>query len=67
MMVYIMTMAGLIFALDSAGLTTGPTYGLILGGVNLVILAILLFGVDRGRVIRGSGTRRNVAAVGRED
>ncbi len=67
MMVYIMTMAVLIFALDSAGLSTGTTYALILGGVNLVILAVLLFGVDRGVLIRGAGTHHNVIAGGRED
>jgi len=67
MMVYIMTMAVLIFALDSAGLSTGTTYGLILGGVNLVILAVLLFGVDRGVLIRGAGTHHNVISAGRED
>lgn len=67
MMVYIMIMAGLIFALDSVGLATGPSYGLILGGVNLAILVVLLFGVDRGLLIRGGGATRNLAADGRED
>jgi NADH-quinone oxidoreductase subunit H len=67
MMVYIMTMAVLIFALDTAGLVTGTTYGLILGGVNLVILAVLVFGVDRGLLIRGAGTHHNVITAGRED
>jgi hypothetical protein len=60
-------MAVLIFALDTAGLVTGTTYGLILGGVNLVILAVLVFGVDRGLLIRGAGTHHNVITAGRED
>lgn len=67
MMVYIMVMAGLIFALDSAGLATGPTYGLILGAVNLLLLIVLVFAVDRGVLIRGAGTPRDLAANGRED
>lgn len=67
MMVYIMTMAGLIFALDSVGLTTGPAYGLILGGVNLVLVVILLFAVDRGLLIRGAAATRISAGGGRED
>lgn len=67
MMAYIMVMAGLIFALDSAGLATGPTYGLILAAVNLVLLIVLLFAGDRGVLIRGAGTHRDLAATGRED
>lgn len=67
MMVYIMVMAGLIFALDSAGLVTGPTYGLILGAVNLLLLIVLVFAVDRGVLIRGAGTHRDLVATGQED
>ena len=67
MMVYIMVMAGLIFALDSAGLATGPTYGLILAAANLLLLIVLVFAVDRGVLIRGAGTHRDLAATGRED
>ncbi|MEE8487971.1 MAG: complex I subunit 1 family protein [Gemmatimonadota bacterium] len=67
MMAYIMVMAGLIFALDSAGLATGPTYGLILAAVNLVLLIVLLFAGDRGVLIRGAGTHRDLAATGQED
>jgi NADH-quinone oxidoreductase subunit H len=67
MMVYIMVMAGLIFALDSAGLATGPTSGLILGAVNLLLLIVLVFAVDRGVLIRGAGMHRDLAATGRED
>ena len=67
MMVYIMAMASLIFALDSMGLATGQAYGLILGGVNLAIMVVLLFAVDRGLLIRGAGAARNLAGSGRED
>ncbi len=67
MMGYIMTMAGLIFGLDSLGLVTGPTYGLILGAVNLTLLVILLFVVDRGVLIRGAGTHRVASVRGQED
>ncbi len=67
MMVYIMTMATLILVLDSAGLVTGPSYGLILGGVNLVLVVVLLFSVDRGLLIRGAAATRISAGSGRED
>ena len=56
LMFYIMLTAGLVFALDEAGMGTGPAYGLILGGVNLVLLVVLMFAVDRGLLIRGAST-----------
>jgi len=58
LMVYIILTAGLVFVLDDAGLATGPAYGLILGGANLVLLIVLMFAVDRGLLIRGASTAR---------
>jgi NADH-quinone oxidoreductase subunit H len=58
LMVYIMVIAGLVYGLDEAGIETGPTYALILGAVNLVGFAILVFAIDRGLLIRGAGAHR---------
>jgi len=66
MMLYIMTMATLVFGLDSAGVATGQTYALILGAVNLALLLVLLFAVDRGLLIRGAAAHTETIAGGGE-
>ncbi|MGH7711404.1 MAG: NADH-quinone oxidoreductase subunit NuoH [Gemmatimonadaceae bacterium] len=48
---YITIIATLILALDAAGLPRGFTYGLILFAVNAVLLFILFFVLDRGRIV----------------
>ncbi|MFQ5530505.1 MAG: NADH-quinone oxidoreductase subunit H, partial [Gemmatimonadota bacterium] len=66
LMIYIILTAGLVFALDDAGMATGPAYGLVLGGVNLVLLVFLMFAVDRGLLIRGAAVRQSSVTRGRE-
>ena len=48
---YIIIIATLVLVLDNAGLQRGFTYGLILFAVNAVILFILFFVLDRGRIV----------------
>jgi NADH-quinone oxidoreductase subunit H len=48
---YIVIIASLILALDTAGIERGFIYGLILFGVNAVLLLGLFFVVDRGRIV----------------
>lgn len=48
---YIVIIAALILALDAAGLARGLVYGLILFGVNAVLLVLLFLGLDRGRIV----------------
>ncbi len=48
---YIVVMASLMLALDAAGLSRGFTYGLILLGVNAVLLVVLFWILDRGRIV----------------
>lgn len=62
LMVYIMAMALLVYGLDTAGLTTGPVYALVLAGVNLLLMIVLVFAVDRGLLVRG-GAYRSIATV----
>jgi NADH-quinone oxidoreductase subunit H len=55
--------AGTILALDASGLTMAdrwagflPTYGLILTAVNLAMLAVVLWVLDRGHILAGTGS-----------
>ena len=51
---YIVIVASLILALDIAGIERGLVYGLILFGVNAVLLVILFMVLDRGRIVSPS-------------
>ncbi|HEX2092683.1 MAG TPA: NADH-quinone oxidoreductase subunit NuoH [Longimicrobiaceae bacterium] len=56
--------AGTILSLDSAGVEYGLVYGLVLTAVNVAMLAVVLWMMDRGRVLAGSGSpdeRRRIA------
>ena len=57
LMIYIMATASLVYGLDAAGLTTGPVYALVLAGVNLLLMIVLVFAVDRGLLVRGAAYR----------
>ena len=48
---YIVLIAGVILALDAAGIERGFIYGLILFGVNAVLLIGLFVVLDRGRIV----------------
>ena len=48
---YIVIIAALILALDAAGIERGLIYGLILFGVNAVLLLGLFLILDRGRIL----------------
>jgi NADH-quinone oxidoreductase subunit H len=67
LMFYIMAMAELVYALDTAGLQTGPAYALVLAGVNLLLMIVLVFAVDRGLLVRGAAYRSIAAAHGAEE
>ena len=51
---YIVVIAALILALDAARIERGFVYGLILFGVNAVLLVVLFVILDRGRIISPS-------------
>lgn len=59
---YIVVVATTVWILDELGVALGIPYGLALFGVNLVLAAVLLWGVDRGRLIAGSRRRAGVPA-----
>jgi NADH-quinone oxidoreductase subunit H len=67
LMAYIMGMAVLIYALDTAEMVTGPTYAFILAGANLLLMVVLVLFVDRGLTVRGASYHEVVVAAGAEE
>ncbi|MCX5755198.1 MAG: NADH-quinone oxidoreductase subunit NuoH [Gemmatimonadetes bacterium] len=70
---YVVVVASTVLALDYAGVTRGPMFGAVLFGINIVLMGLLLFVADRGRLVSPAYSRldkRNVdklraASVGR--
>jgi NADH-quinone oxidoreductase subunit H len=54
---YVMLISVAVWLLDSRGIPMGRRYGLILSAVSLVLGVILLWGLDRGRVLSGKSTK----------
>jgi len=54
-----------VWALEAAGVAFGAGYTLVLAAVSLALGALLLWGLDRNRVIGGSASRQR--AVWRRD
>jgi len=55
---YVMVVSVVVWALDAKGVGLGERrYGIILSAVSLVLGALLLWVLDRGRVVSGSSTR----------
>jgi NADH-quinone oxidoreductase subunit H len=63
---YIVIVASVMLALDYAGLDRGVVYGLILTAVNVVLVIITFFILDRGRIISpayGRATPQQIARL----
>ncbi|MFQ5888754.1 MAG: NADH-quinone oxidoreductase subunit H [Gemmatimonadota bacterium] len=56
--VYILVIALAILALEARGWPFGPLYAGVLFGLNVILGGILLFAIDRGALVRGSGSRQ---------
>ncbi len=54
LMGYILLMGAAIVALDAAGVPVGRTFAGALFAVNLVLMLVFLYGLDRGRLVRGA-------------
>jgi NADH-quinone oxidoreductase subunit H len=54
---YIVVIASATLALDAAGVARGPLFSLSLLALNVVILAVLIFWLDRGRLISPASAR----------
>ncbi len=55
---YVMVVATAVWALEAAGVPFGVPYALALTGVSAVLGALLVWGLDRNRVIGGSASRQ---------
>ena len=64
-LVVVLVTSGTILALDSAGVQYGLVYGLVLSAVNLVMLGIVLWILDRGNTIGGGDARQQKRAHAR--
>lgn len=62
---YITIVAALVLALDRAGIARGPTYGAIMFGVNVVLVALLFIVLDRGRIVSPAYSRLDREDVAR--
>ena len=60
---YIVIIATLMLVLDASGLQRGFMYGLILFGVNAVLLFLLFFVLDRGRIVSPAYGRADAAEL----
>jgi NADH-quinone oxidoreductase subunit H len=55
---YVMVVAVGVWALEAAGVAFGVPYALVLTGMSAVLGALLVWGLDRNRVIGGSASRQ---------
>src|SRR5215213_3864832 len=62
---YIVVIASATLALDMAGLARGTTFGLALFALNLVLVVLLFFWLDRGRVISPASARVRASEIER--
>ncbi|MBI3566817.1 MAG: NADH-quinone oxidoreductase subunit NuoH [Gemmatimonadetes bacterium] len=60
---YVAIIAAAVVALDRAGFTRGHKFGAVLFGLNLVLVVVLFFILDRGRVVSPAYSRLDRAAV----
>ncbi|MDT8435337.1 MAG: NADH-quinone oxidoreductase subunit NuoH [Gemmatimonadota bacterium] len=65
LMVYIMGTGVAVYALDTAGVPVGLRYTAILTALNVAAVGLLVWGMDRGALVRGATARtRHPAATG---
>ena len=65
MMAYIMVMGLAMYLLDEAGVPVGWRYSGILLVLNLILMGVLLWGLDRGTIVKGAtaNTRRRAGGI----
>ena len=62
---YITIVATAVLVLDKAGITRGPLYGVILFGMNVVLLVLIFVIFDRGRIVSPAYSRLQRAEIDR--
>ncbi|UCC85166.1 MAG: NADH-quinone oxidoreductase subunit H [Gemmatimonadota bacterium] len=58
LVVYIAVLGGAMLALEAAGIEFGVRYALSLAGINLVLLLLIMFWLDRSRIVLGGAWRQ---------
>jgi NADH-quinone oxidoreductase subunit H len=64
LMAYILLTGLAMYLLDGAGVPVGLRYSAILTAMNLVLMGILLWGLDRGAIVQGGTARTRVMRGG---
>ena len=54
---YVMIVSVAVWVLDDQGIPMGRKYGFILSGMSLFLGVLLLWGLDRGRIVSGKSTK----------
>jgi NADH-quinone oxidoreductase subunit H len=56
-LVYVVVIGASVLALDAAGVMRGPAFGAALLGVNVVLMGVILFVLDKGRLLSPAYSR----------
>ena len=56
-LIYVVVVATAVVSLDKAGVVRGPVFGAVLFGINVVLMGLILFVLDRGRLISPAYSR----------
>jgi len=62
---YIVIIASVTLALDAAGMSRGVAFGLVLFAINILLVVLLFFILDRGRIISPASARARAEEVRR--
>ncbi|MBC7896008.1 MAG: NADH-quinone oxidoreductase subunit NuoH [Cytophagaceae bacterium] len=62
---YIIVVASLMLGLDAAGIERGFVYGLIFLGVNIVLVALFMVFLDRGKILSAAYGRASIGELQR--
>jgi len=57
-LLYVMVVAVALWVFDGLGLAWGPTYALAMFGVNVVLIVLVFWGLDRNRLVWGQRLQR---------
>lgn len=62
---YVVIIAAAVVGLDAAGIARGPVFGAVLFGVNVVLMGVILFMLDKGRLVSPAYARLAAERVAR--
>ena len=56
-LIYVVVIATTVVLLDKAGVVRGPMFGAVLFGINVVLMGVIVFVLDRGRLVSPAYSR----------